>query len=71
MTILQQVRQITALKSYLTKFITVTSVRSVKEKWQSNGPVSHSKVNESPLPIKIGLLISATTRKKSLVNKVT
>ena len=29
----------------------------------------HSKVNEPPMPIKIGLLIHATTRKKSLVYK--
>ena len=42
---------------------------SVKKKRQSSGPVRHSKVNEPPLPVKIGLLIHASTRKKSLVNK--
>ena len=42
---------------------------SMKKKRQSKGRVRHSKVNEPPLPVKIGLLIHAPTRKKSLVNK--
>ena len=41
----------------------------VTKKRQSSEPVRHSKVNESSLPGKIGLLIYATTRKKVLVNK--
>ena len=41
----------------------------VTKKQQSSGPVRHSKVNESSLPGKIGLLIYATTRKEVLVNK--
>ena len=41
----------------------------MKKKWQSSRPVRHSKINERPLPIKIGMLIHGSTRKRSFVNK--
>eukprot|EP00794_Sanderia_malayensis_P004251 gene4251-4816_t len=41
---------------------------AVKTKRRSKGYVRHSRNNEPPLPVKIGLMIHAKTRKKSIVN---
>ena len=40
---------------------------SMKGKRQCSGSVRHSRINQPPLPVKIGLMIHAKTRKKSLI----
>ena len=43
---------------------------SLSKKCRSLDKVRHSKTNESPFPVKIGLLIHSATRKKSLINEL-
>ena len=42
---------------------------TVKHKRQTSSAIRHSKKNKTPLPVKIGLMVHAKTRKKSLVEK--
>ena len=42
---------------------------TVKHKRQTSSATRHSKKNEPPIPVKIGLMVHAKTRKKSLVEK--
>ena len=43
---------------------------AVKIKWRLDGFVEHSKTNEPPLPVKVGIMVHSKTRKKSLVEKL-
>ena len=43
---------------------------TVKHKRQASSVTCHSKKNEPPLPVKIGLMVHANTRKMSLVEKL-
>ena len=43
---------------------------SLSKKCRSLDKVRHSKTNEPPFPVKIGLLKHSATRKKSLINKL-
>ena len=43
---------------------------TVKHKRQASSVTHHSKKNELPLPVIIGLMVYAKTRKKSLVEKL-
>lgn len=42
----------------------------VKHKGQTSSATLHSKKYETPLPVKIGLMVHAKTRKESLAEKV-
>ena len=59
--------QTEAIKLNLAQLI---QYKSVKKKRQLSNKIRHSKSNELPLPVKIGLLIHAVTRKKYLINKI-
>ena len=43
---------------------------AVKIKWKSDRFLRHSKSNEPPLPVSIGLMVHAKTRKRSMVEKL-
>ena len=53
--------QTKAIKVNLSQLI---QVNSAKKKCQSSEKVAHSKTNEPPFLVKIGLLIHSATRKK-------
>ena len=44
---------------------------AVKTKWRSDGFVRHSKTNEPPLSVRVGLMVHSNTKKKSLVENLT
>ena len=57
----------TAVESLTLNMAQLLRFNSVKGKRQCSGSVRHSRINEPPLPVKIGLMIHAKTRKKGLV----
>ena len=54
----------TAVESLTLNMAQLLRFNSVKGKRQCSGSVRHSRINEPPLPVKIGLMIHAKTRKK-------
>ena len=54
-----------------TNLVELLRFNAVKTKRICDGFLRHSKSNEPPLPVKIGLLVHAKTRKKSLVENLT
>ena len=57
----------TAVESLTLNMAQLLRFNSVKGKRRCSGSVRHSRINEPPLPVKIGLMIHAKTRKKGLV----
>ena len=56
-----------AVESLTLNMAQILCFNSVKGKRRCSGSVKHSRINEPPLPVKIGLMIRAKTRKKGLV----
>ena len=58
------------LKSTTLNIAQLVRFNAVKSKRSATGSIHHSKTNEPPSPVKIGLLVHAKTRKKSIVEKL-
>ena len=58
------------LKSITLNIAQLVRFNAVKSKRSATSSIRHSKTNEHPFPVKIGLLVHAKTRKKSIVEKL-
>ena len=68
--ILEENVDVSNLKSITLNIAQLIRFNAVKSKRSATGSIRHSKTNEPPFPVKIGLLVHAKTRKKSIVEKL-